>query len=65
LLTTYDPSKVRLVLIPNMFTSSGNNSLAYFIGNEFRVSVLVIDSQTSRCLTQQDYVPFRDIQVVI
>ena len=63
MLSGYDPTKVKLVLIPNMFSQPGeqDDSLTYYIGNEFRVSILVVDNQTSRCLTQQDYVPFRDI----
>lgn len=63
MLSAYDPSKVKLVLIPNMFSHPGvqDNSLTYYIGNEFRVSILVVDNQTSRCLTQQDYLPYRDI----
>ena len=40
-------------------------SLTYFIGNEFRTSILVVDSQTSRCLLQSDYNPQRDIRVQI
>ena len=46
MLSAYDPSKVKLVLIPNMFSQPGvqDNSLTYYIGNEFRVSILVIDN---------------------
>ena len=53
MLSAYDPSKVKLVLIPNMFSQPGvvDDSLTYYIGNEFRVSILVVDNQTSRCLT--------------
>ncbi len=67
ILTAYDASKVKLVLIPNMFTQPGGSepSMVYYIGNEFRVSILVVDNQTARCLTAQDYAPVRDISIVI
>jgi hypothetical protein len=46
MLSAYDPSKVKLVLIPNMFSQPGvlDDSLTYYIGNEFRVSILVVDN---------------------
>jgi hypothetical protein len=53
-LQAYEPTKVRLVLIPNMFSDKQASpllpSLTYYIGNEFRTSIILVDNQTSRCL---------------
>lgn len=46
---TFDITKVKIVILPNMLGST------YIIGNEFRASILVVDNQTSRCLLETDY----------
>jgi hypothetical protein len=59
----FDPTKIKLVLIPNMVDQGGQ--LTYFIGNEFRTSVLVVDNQTSRCILESNYNPYKDLQAII
>lgn len=59
----YTPSTVRMVLIPNMNLNKGR--LTYYIGNELRVSILLVDNSTARCLLPSDYSPFSAVQAVI
>jgi hypothetical protein len=62
-LLAYSPSNLNMILIPSM--NKNNGRLTYYIGNEFRVSVLLVDNQTARCLLPSDYNPFTTIQVTI
>ena len=52
-------NNIKLALISNLF----NNT--YIIGNEFRASILVIDSQSSRCLLSTDYDYEKDLVVQV
>lgn len=48
-----------------MFQSPSTGAYTYYIGNEFRTSILVVDSQTSRCLLASDYNPYNDVRVSV
>lgn len=52
-----------MVLIPNMNQNKGR--LTYFIGNEFRVSILLVDNSTARCLLPSDYSPYTAVQAIL
>jgi len=52
-----------MVLIPNMNLNKGR--LTYYIGNELRVSILLVDNSTARCLLPSDYSPFSAVQAII
>ena len=45
------------MILSNLFNGT------YIIGNEFRASILVIDNQTTKCLTSKDYDPLKDVDV--